>query len=47
VHTPDFSWSWYVFNLADSAIVCGVAALVLDGLLTKHGDRLAADPPGR
>lgn len=25
-------WSWYVFNLADAAIVCGVAALVLDGL---------------
>jgi lipoprotein signal peptidase len=25
-------WSWYVFNVADAAIVCGVAALVLDGL---------------
>lgn len=24
--------SWYVFNLADAAIVCGVAALLLDGL---------------
>ena len=21
-------WSWYVFNVADAAIVCGVAALV-------------------
>jgi lipoprotein signal peptidase len=25
-------WSWYVFNVADAAIVCGVATLVLDGL---------------
>ncbi len=28
-------WSWYVFNLADAAIVCGVAALVLDGLRSR------------
>jgi signal peptidase II len=28
-------WSWYVFNLADAAIVCGVAALVLDSLLPR------------
>ena len=26
-----FGWSWYVFNLGDAAIVCGVAALVLLG----------------
>jgi len=26
------AWSWYVFNVADAAIVCGVAALVIDGL---------------
>jgi signal peptidase II len=26
-------YSWYVFNLADAAIVCGVAALVIDNLL--------------
>jgi signal peptidase II len=26
-------YSWYVFNLGDAAIVCGVAALVLDGVL--------------
>ncbi len=24
--------SWYVFNLADACIVCGVAALLIDGL---------------
>ena len=32
VHAHAFGWSWYVFNLADAAIVCGVAALVLDGM---------------
>jgi len=31
-------WSWYVFNVADAAIVCGVAVLVLDGLLTRRQD---------
>jgi len=29
------AWSWYVFNLADAAIVCGVAALLLDSLLRR------------
>jgi signal peptidase II len=28
-----FGYSWYVFNVADAAIVCGVAALVIDNLL--------------
>ena len=23
-------WSWYVFNVADAAIVCGVAALIVE-----------------
>ena len=35
IHAHIGSWSWYVFNLADAAIVCGVAALVLDGLLPR------------
>lgn len=26
------AWHWYVFNVADAAIVCGVAALVLESL---------------
>jgi signal peptidase II len=26
-------WEWYVFNLADVAIVAGVAALLYDSLL--------------
>jgi lipoprotein signal peptidase len=29
------AWHWYVFNVADTAIVCGVAALILDGLLRR------------
>ena len=32
VHAHAWGWSWYVFNVADAAIVCGVAAMVLDGL---------------
>lgn len=32
IHAHAFGWSWYVFNVADAAIVCGVAALVLDGI---------------
>ena len=32
IHAHAFGWSWYVFNIADAAIVCGVAALLLDGL---------------
>lgn len=41
-----FGWSWYVFNLADAAIVCGVAALLLDGILggRRHDDRPAGAP---
>ncbi len=32
IHAHVGAWSWYVFNVADAAIVCGVAALVLDSL---------------
>jgi signal peptidase II len=35
IHAHIGAWSWYVFNLADAAIVCGVAALVLDSLLPR------------
>jgi lipoprotein signal peptidase len=42
IHAHAFGWSWYVFNVADAAIVCGVAALLLDGLRSRPaGDRLA------
>ena len=33
IHAHAWGWSWYVFNVADAAIVCGVAVLILDGLL--------------
>ena len=39
-------YSWYVFNVADSAVVCGVAVLVLEGLLPRPdrpADRLRPD----
>ncbi|WP_428492946.1 signal peptidase II [Rhodopila sp.] len=32
-------FSWYVFNLADAAIVCGVAALILDTQLSRRRQR--------
>ncbi len=32
-------WHWYVFNVADAAIVCGVAVLVLESLLPQAGKR--------
>ena len=46
IHAHAFGWSWYVFNVADAAIVCGVAALILDGMrghdgrLARAGDRV-------
>ncbi|GAJ28424.1 signal peptidase II [Acidomonas methanolica] len=30
IHAHAFGWSWYVFNVADSAIVCGVALWLID-----------------
>ena len=48
IHFHVGSWSWYVFNVADAAIVCGVAALVLDGLRPKRqpaDERLAGPGP--
>ena len=32
LHAHAWGWSWYVFNVADAAIVCGVVALLIDGL---------------
>jgi len=33
IHAHAWGWSWYVFNIADAAIVCGVGVLLLDSLL--------------
>ena len=35
-------WSWYVFNVADSAIVCGVAVLVLESLFPRRSEHRSA-----
>lgn len=45
IHAHIGDLSWYVFNVADAAIVCGVAALVLDGLWGRHGGRVADAGP--
>jgi lipoprotein signal peptidase len=47
IHAHAFGWSWYVFNVADAAIVCGVAALLLDGLRTHRADGRLAGADGR
>jgi lipoprotein signal peptidase len=36
IHAHVGDWSWYVFNVADAAIVCGVAALILEGQLLRR-----------
>lgn len=33
VHLHAAGYSWYVFNIADAAIVCGVGLLLLDALI--------------
>jgi lipoprotein signal peptidase len=36
IHAHAGGWSWYVFNVADAAIMCGVGLLVLDSLRTRQ-----------
>lgn len=47
IHAHAYGYSWYIFNVADSAIFCGVVALMLDGMLPQRGhhDRLPAPAP--
>jgi lipoprotein signal peptidase len=47
IHAHAFGYSWYVFNVADAAIVCGVAALLLDGLRAPPAGRNLADAGDR
>ena len=30
-----WGWHWYVFNIADAGVVCGVAALIADALFRR------------
>ncbi|GLS43528.1 signal peptidase II [Methylobacterium brachythecii] len=39
VHLHAGDWSWYVFNIADAAIVAGVVGLILDSLRPERKDR--------
>ena len=34
LHAHAFGWSWYVFNVADSAIVCSVCVLLVQNCLS-------------
>nr|WP_237442527.1 signal peptidase II [Saccharibacter sp. 17.LH.SD] len=36
LHFHVAGWSWYVFNIADSAIVCGVGLWILDSFLADR-----------
>ena len=36
IHAHAYGWSWYVFNVADAAIVCGVGVLMLDSLFDRR-----------
>jgi signal peptidase II len=44
VHVHVGSFSWYVFNVADAAIVAGVAGLVYDSLVLDKGRERQANP---
>lgn len=46
VHLHAGAWSWYVFNVADAAIVAGVVGLVLDSLRTAKAPAGGAGLPG-
>lgn len=39
VHAHAFGYSWYVFNIADAAIVAGVAGLIYDAVVGERGRR--------
>jgi signal peptidase II len=42
IHAHAFGYSWYVFNVADAAIVCGVATLMLETMISariEDGDK--------
>lgn len=36
IHLYAYGWSWYVFNVADCAIVCGVGLLLFDSLVCSR-----------
>lgn len=44
IHAHIGQWSWYVFNVADAAIVCGVAALILESQLVRRSRHKLKSP---
>ena len=45
IHAHAWGWSWYVFNIADAAIVCGVGVLLLDSIFPARQTTTAAAQP--
>jgi signal peptidase II len=45
IHFHVGTWSWYVFNVADAAIVAGVVGLLYDGFVLER--RRAREPEAR
>ena len=45
VHLHAGAWSWYVFNIADAAIVAGVVGLILDSVLPERRGGLSGELP--
>ncbi len=43
-HAHALGWSWYVFNVADASIVCGVGVLMLDSLFDRRPKTLPREP---
>jgi signal peptidase II len=44
ITTPSFNFVWYVFNLADAAIVAGVIGLLYESLLGVRAPQKRPDP---
>jgi signal peptidase II len=45
ITTPSFNFTWYVFNLADAAIVAGVVGLLYESFLGGWVPQKRPDPP--
>ena len=45
ITTPTFRFTWYVFNLADAAIVAGVIGLLYESFLGGGVPQKRPDPP--
>lgn len=46
IHVHAYGWSWYVFNVADSAIDCGVVLWVIDSIWSDRREAAARKRAG-